>query len=131
MFKDKIKQFFYELYPELGRFQFFALLKESFVPKINPYFKSFIRYGLPAAILSGVLLVGLFLGSLLGQLRRGPAVIPPSPAVVTVSPTPVYQSDFNAIKQALSSFVIQFPDPAPPIVDYKIALEDFEDDFQF
>lgn len=127
---DKIKQFLFELYPELGRFKLFSVIKENFVPKINPYLKLFIRYGLPIAILTTVLVLGLSLGSFLDQLRQPDLIIPPSLDSTVPAPSSSFQSEFTTIRQSLNSFTIQLPDPVPPVVDYKISLQEIEDDYR-
>lgn len=131
MWRDKLKAFFLELYPELGKFKLFEELKSKLIPILNPYLKKFLRYGLPVFIIAFVLIIGLIIGSRLSALQKPKDVLLPSLSVITPAPLEVYQSQFSPVKQAIETFSLNLPDPVPPTLDYGISLEKFEDDYRF
>ena len=131
MWRDKIKIFFLELYPELGKFKIFEELKNKLIPVLNPYLKKFLRFGLPVLTTIFVLIVGLAIGNRLSSLQKNKEILPPTLTAVTPPASEVFQSQFLPIKQAIETFSTVLPDPAPPVVDYKISLEPIDDDYRF
>lgn len=131
MWRDKIKSFFLELYPELGKFKLFEELRDKLIPILNPYLKKFLRYGLPIFTVTFVLIIGLAIGGRLSSLQKPKEVLPPSLSVITPAPQEVYQSQFLPVKQAIETFSLNLPDPVPPTLDYGISLDKFEDDYRF
>ena len=131
MWRDKLKSFFLELYPELGKFKLFEELKEKLVPILNPYLKKFLRFGLPVITVIFVLVAGLAIGKQLSSLQKNKAVTPPILDIVTQPNTEVFQSQFLPVKQAIETFSLNLPDPVPQSVDYGISLEKIDDDYRF
>lgn len=130
MWRDKAKSFILELYPELGKLKFFAQLKEVLIPKLHPYTQKFLRFGLPVAIIVFVLLTGLSVGQRVYKLRQPADITPPPLGLTTPTPDVVFNSEFTVIRDSITSTTYQLPDPVPPVVDYKITLEEFDDDLR-
>lgn len=130
MWRDKLKSFILELYPELGKLRVFAQLKETLVPKLHPYTKKFLRFGLPVFTITCVLLSGLIIGQRIYKLRQPQDFTPPPLGLTTITPPVVFSSEFTAIRDGINGISYQLPDPIPPVVDYKITLEEFDDDLR-
>ncbi len=130
MWPDKLKSFLLELYPELGRLEVFAQLKESLIPKLHPYVQKFLRFGLPIFTIVFVLLSGLIIGQRIYKLRQPQDFTPPPLGLITPTQSVVFSSEFTAIRDGIKITNYQLPDPIPPVVDYKITLEDFDDDLR-
>lgn len=122
MFVTKIKAFLLDLYPELGRFRLFNQIQAALLPW-KPQLKKFVRYALPAVILSVVLFVGVSIGAWLIGLFRPKEILPVPFTVTAPTPTSSYQSVYLSIKRSLLDFNAALPDPLPPVFDEKISLE--------
>jgi len=131
MWRDKIKAFFLELYPELGKLKLFEELKDKLVPILNPYLKKFLRYGIPLFTVFFVIVPGLLIGSRLSSFQKNKDILPPIPNLITPPMSQSFQSQFLSVKQSIETFSLNLPDPVPPVVDYKISLDPIEDDYQF
>jgi len=131
MWQDKVRAFFLELYPELGKFKLFEEIREKLIPVLNPYLKKILRFGIPTFTVFFVVTLGLLIGNRLSSLQKSKEVLPPSINLVTPPSSEVFQSQFLPVKQAIETFSLNLPDPVPPVVDYKISLETIDDDYRF
>ncbi len=119
----KIKAFLLNLYPELHRFNLFKQIQAELLPHLDPRMKNILRISLPIFILVIVLGIGLPLGLFILGFFTPRTVTPPSINVVTQTTTPTYQSPFIPLRNSITDFNPNLPDPAPPVVDSNITLE--------
>jgi len=121
--RDKIKSYLAHVYPELTKFVRFQNLAHTQYIQMTERYRIFLRIGIPTIVFFFVLITGIWLGTLINNLRDQEQIQLDSPPGVAPIPKESYVSPYHEIKQQMVEFNPSLPDPLYPLLDYEISLE--------